>query len=547
MNDNLPRWNMESIYPSTESPEFLSDIDRAYELMSSMHTIEDYDECVALVITLSCWTEALLSTDTENRAYVVADSKTQLLSSEWEKRSTEFLRHFDQELPERYSFFLENLAVEKSHMMSEKEENLAASLSLSGARLWEKLQMTLTSVMSSDGRTLTELRSDSSSPDRNVRKDSFHKEKELLSMHAVSVAACLSGVKGTVLELEKRRGWKDPLERSLFSSCMKKETLDSLMDAIRSSLPMFRRYLDWKARYLSEDRLSFCDLMAPVGKSGRYTYREAEKIVIDSFASFSPDMAQFAEKAYSSLWVDASPRRGKTGGAYDTFFPLRGESRIFLNFDSTYDGVSTLAHETGHAYHDSVIKDLPPSLSSYPMTLAETASIFAERIVFEHERARTEGAEALFITEQFVSSCCQVIVDIYSRFIFEKGAFELRKEGDLTVSDLSSLMVSAQKEAYGDLEEYHEYMWAVKSHYYSEDFSYYNYPYAFGELFALSLASMKDEPGFAGKYRALLHSTGMKSVEDVALTAGIDISSPSFWKRGLDMIGDEIRRLEEWN
>lgn len=539
---------MTTIYPAPDSEEFLNDIAKAEELMKDMRSIDDYNKAAAIVTTVACYAEALLSTDTSSKLFLEAGGKADLLSAEWEKASTEFLRSFDPEgLPEEYSYFSEILKVEKSHMMSPAEEDLAASLSLCGASSWERLQMTLSSSIGIGGRTLTELRSLAYAEDRSVREKAFRDEKRILKEHSASIAASLSGVKGWALELERRRGWEDPLDRALFSSRMSRASLDALMASIKDSLPVFRRYLAWKARYLGLEKLSFYDIFAPAGKSGSYSYEEAKEIVVSAYGSFSEDMAAFARKAYAANWVDVPPCQGKTGGAYDTFFPLRGESRIFMNFDGTFNSVSTLAHETGHAYHDSVIKDLPPTLAEYPMTLAESASTFGERLVHEYMLQRVSGDEKLFIIEQFVSSVCQVIVDIYSRFLFERAAFDLRRSGDFLPSDLSALMLQAQKDSYGELGEYHEYMWAVKSHYYSADLSFYNYPYAFGQLFALALASKRSEPGFDRKYRELLSLTGRMSAEDVALSVGCDITDKAFWDSGMKLVEADIQRLEEWS
>ena len=220
---------------------------------------------------------------------------------------------------------------------------------------------------------------------------------------------------------------------------------------------------------------------------------------------------------------------------------------IFLNFDSSYDSVATIAHEMGHAYHDSVIKELPVSLSSYPMTLAETASIFGEMLVSDYILFSTDRDEALTIIEAFVQNAAQVIVDILSRYIFEKSVFERRRDGEITADELSEMMLSAQSEAYGDaIGEKHKYMWAVKSHYYSADFSYYNYPYAFGELFALSLYSQKDKKDFSSLYRKVLENTGRMDAAACASIAGCNIEDKEFWKAGLDYIGRYIEELEKW-
>ena len=312
---------------------------------------------------------------------------------------------------------------------------------------------------------------------------------------------------------------------------------------------MFRHYLNVKASLLGLDKLSWYDVIAPVGRNGRmYSFSEAKDIIISSYSAFSPEMGAFVEGAFENNWIDAEPRKGKVGGAYDTSFKKAGVSRVLLNYDYTYEGVSTLAHELGHAYHDSVVMDLPMLLSDYPMTLAETASIFGETIVFTEVLKTLSRDERLPVIEQFVSSANQTCLDILSRFYFESSVFERRRDGELSAADFSALILSAQERTYGDaVRDKHEYMWAVKSHYYSESFSFYNYPYAFGQLFALALFARKDSvKDFPSEYRALLRRTGIDDAKTVASLAGCDIEDRSFWLSGLTVIEDYVKELETW-
>ena len=433
--------------------------------------------------------------------------------------------------------------------MSPAEESLANEMMKVSASSWERLQAAVTSSIADGDKTLIELRGLAMNPDRSIRKDAFEREIRILGEHKTALAAALNGVKGTVLILEKRRGWKSPIERSLFSSRITGKALDALIGALEESLPMFRSYFDTKAKLLGLDKLAFYDLFAPVGHSSKsYSFDEAKNIVIGSYSSFSPEMGAFVQSAFDRGWIDAEPHKGKVGGAYDTSFPLRGESRVLCNFDSSYDSISTIAHELGHAYHDSVVKDLPMSLSSYPMTLAETASIFGEQIIFQEVLKTCSHGDALPVIESFVQSAAQVCVDILSRFYFEKSAFSAREKGEVTADEYSRLMLDAEERTYGDaLSEKHPYMWAVKSHYYSADFSFYNYPYAFGQLFALALFSTKDKaPDFPARYRNILAMTGSENAVDVARSAGFDIEDKDFWLSGIGVIGEYAERLKEW-
>ena len=459
------------------------------------------------------------------------------------------LDEFDVPELKDYKKLKEDIMILFRHQMSDSEEKLASEFLRLSSSSWERLQQAVTSCAANGGKTLIELRALATSPDRNIRRDAYEREKTILKEHEVALAYSLNGVKGTTLMLEKRRGWSSPLERSLFQSRTTRKALDALIHAIEKSIPTFRSYMGVKARLLGLEKLSWYDIMAPVGKAKRsYTFKEAEDIVISAFSSFSKEMGEFAASAFKNGWIDAEPRKGKVGGAYDTAFRKSGCSRVLLNYDYTYDGVSTLAHELGHAYHDHTVMDLPPLLSDYPMTLAESASIFSETLVFSYLTKRLEREESLPIIEQFVSSANQTCLDILSRFYFESAVFERRREGELSASEFSAMMLSAQERTYGDaVSDKHEYMWAVKSHYYSESFSFYNYPYAFGELFALSLFSRKDkDPLFLEKYDSLLLRSGMDDVKSVAGMAGFDIEDKSFWLSGLAVIEKYIKELESW-
>ena len=244
----------------------------------------------------------------------------------------------------------------------------------------------------------------------------------------------------------------------------------------------------------------------------------------------------FCWDAFAKNWIDAEPVPGKVGGAFCVSFPLAGESRILCNFTGTMNDVSTIAHELGHAYHHEVLKNDEAALRQYPMTLAETASIFSENIVSSGLDASAGEEERLQVTELFLQDCSQVIVDILSRFYFERSVFERRSESELSAEEFCSLMLDAQKAAYGDAveqSELHPYMWAVKSHYYNADLSYYNYPYAFGLLFGLGLFSLyrKEGSAFSKKYNTVLKASGCANAVDVAGKAGFDIEEGRFLER----------------
>ncbi len=256
-------------------------------------------------------------------------------------------------------------------------------------------------------------------------------------------------------------------------------------------------------------------------------------------------MGDFARRAFTEGWIDATSRNGKVGGAYCTNLPLVGESRILCNFDGSFDSVSTVAHELGHAWHSEVMKDLPGLNREYPMTLAETASIFSETLVFRAALSEASDSSKPSIIDTYLMGASQVIVDILSRFHFETALMRCRPTGELSPRELTEMMLDAQNRTYGDAlekEERHGWMWAVKGHYYSPDLAFYNFPYAFGQLFALGLYSIFREEGadFADRYRELLRLTGSADALTVARSADFNIESPDFWRRGIASITELI-------
>jgi hypothetical protein len=251
------------------------------------------------------------------------------------------------------------------------------------------------------------------------------------------------------------------------------------------------------------------------------------------------------DRAFKEDWIDFYPRAGKVGGAFCSNLPFFGQSRILTNFSGSFGSVVTLAHELGHAYHGQQIESHRPLNIGYTMPVAETASNFNELIIVNDAISKAKGGEKIALIESQIQDCAQIIVDIYSRFLFEDEVIRRRKNKFMFADELEAIMLDAQKQAYGDgldPDYLHPYMWCCKSHYYSAGLSYYNFPYAFGGLFSRGLYAKYLEEGeaFLPKYRALLKATTVESVENVAKIAGIDLTKPEFWRTSLQVIADRI-------
>ncbi|MCK4720459.1 M3 family oligoendopeptidase, partial [bacterium] len=451
---------------------------------------------------------------------------------------------------------LEEWIEQAKFLMDMKLEDLAAELGLSGGSVMSKLQGTVTSQLKMpferDGKTedlpMTMLRNLAMDPDEDIRKRAFETEIKGWESIKESVAFAINGVKGQAVTLAKWRGRDDVLHGALDHNRIDRDILNALLDAMKDSFPMWRKYLKAKAGKLGKPKLPWWDLFAPVGDAGvKYSYEEAADYIVEQFSKFSGELGGFARNAFDSNWIDVGPRDGKRGGAFCMGVPGVEESRILANFNGTFEWLTTLAHELGHAYHNFLQKGMPIMRRGAPMTLAETASIFCETIVFNAALDEAAPEQQVSILESQLIGANQVIVDIYSRFLFESEVVRRRENADLSADEMCEIMLDAQKQTYGDgLDEnhLHPYMWLLKPHYYYSDAHFYNYPYAFGLLFGLGMyAIYKDEgDSFIPRYKGLLKSTGEGKVADLVSRFGIDVRSKDFWAGSLKLYESSIER-----
>ncbi len=440
--------------------------------------------------------------------------------------------------------------------MTEAEEGLSAELNLTGGSAWNRLHGDLTARLTAEVQgerlPITVVRNLAMAPDGSVRKAAYDAELGAWESVSVALAAAMNGIKGEGGVLNRRRGWADSLDPVLFTNAVDRAALDAMHAAVVASFPDFRRYLRAKARLLGHrdgEALPWWDLFAPGGdpSSASVTWDEASDAVLEAFGTYSPALASLARRAFDEEWVDAEARDGKRGGAF--CMPVRGdESRVLMNFAGTFDSVSTLAHELGHAYHNTNLADRTPLQRQTPMALAETASIFCETILVQAglRAAVDDPARECALLDTDLTGATQVVVDIHSRFLFEREVFERRSERALSVHELNDAMTAAQLATYGDGLDpaaLHPYMWAVKPHYYSTAF--YNWPYTFGLLFGIGLYARytADPDRFRLGYDDLLSATGLADAAELAGRFGIDIRDESFWSDSLDVIRGRIGRF----
>jgi len=459
----------------------------------------------------------------------------------------------DSELINTYLYQLKLAQDEAKHLLSEKEEVLYAKLRELASTSWGQLQSITTANLPVLYRgkeiTLSEVRNLAYDVDASVRLDAYNAEIKSFELIEDSVALALSNIKREVTVMNELRGYKSALQKTLKTSKMTKKTLDAMIEAMMIYRVHFADYLRAKGTYLGHEKgLPFYDLFAPVGKLEKtYTYEEAQSLVKEAYYGFSKRLGDFATKAFDNDWIDVYPKKGKRGGAFCSNQPQLKQSRIMTNFTGSLSDVLTLAHELGHGYHGEVISNNKPLHWSYPMPLAETASIFCETIVNNHLLSKIKDPkERLSILENSLQGDTQVIIDILSRYLFETKLFENAK-GPISKYQMKEMMIESQKKAYLDgldHDQLHPYMWLVKSHYYSAGLNFYNFPYAFGLLFGKGLyAQYKKNPKqFLSKYDDLLIMTTKTSVEECAKAMDIDVTSVGFW---LDSLLEIKRDIDE--
>ena len=456
------------------------------------------------------------------------------------------------EILREHSYRILTIVKNSKHLLSDAEESLFAEMDISGATAWSDLQSSLTSSLNVDYKgeqiTLSTVRNLAYDPDGEVRKSAFEAELKAYPKIETATAFALNSIKLQVINEATRRGYASPLAKALDNSAMKQETLDALLIAMQEYMPAFRKYLRAKAKALGhEGGLPWYDLFAPMGKSDKkYTTEEARDYLLGIFAKFDTELHDMVKEAFDNSWIDFFPREGKVGGAFDCAVHSAGQSRVLTNFDGSFSDIVTLAHELGHSFHDRQVYKNSPLNREYSMPVAETASTFNETLVMNTAIAEcTDKNTKIALIESQLMDATQVIVDIYSRYLFETSVFANRPAEFLSPDRMCALMLDAQKQAYGDgLDEntLHPYMWLCKGHYYSGGLSFYNYPYAFGALFARGIYAKYIEEGkpFVETYKKMLRATGTSTVEDAAKVCGIDLTDVNFWRSGLESMSKQI-------
>lgn len=462
------------------------------------------------------------------------------------------------------SFRLSEVRRDGKRQLSEEEENLINTLALDGLNAWSSHYDTVVASIKipyvnesgveetlSAGQAFNIM---TSHPNKTIRAELFSKWEHAWSEQREVLADTLNHLDGFRLSTYKFHGIDDFLQEALEDNRLQKETLNVMWETISKNKQMMLDFLTRKAHLLGKEKLDWQDQDAPVilgsMEEKKYSFDDAAAFIMKQFESFSPKMAKFARHAFENSWIEAENRPGKRPGGYCEDLPESHESRIFMTYGNSINEVATLAHELGHAFHSSLMWELPELNREYAMNVAETASTFAELIVADAtlKEAKTPE-EKINLLDTKLQNATAMFLNIHARYIFETNFYAARKEGIVAEERITELMLAAQKESYLEqLGSYHPHFWASKLHFFIDDVPFYNFPYTFGYLFSLGIyAYANQHPGnFEDHYIALLRDTASMTSEELAMKhLGVDLTKPDFWQSGIDMVMADVQEFME--
>ncbi|MGL9903649.1 oligoendopeptidase PepF/M3 family protein [Enterococcus sp. DIV0802c] len=582
-------WDLDSIFSGgSDSPalnERLEQLEKQiniyYQSVNQWdHSISTNDELTTLIKQQETITEgfsqcnsyitALLSANVKDTQAKLLSGKLYALLPRWQSADTILSKKFAEISDNNWqtllqtdefsliAFRMNEIRRDGHRLLSEAEENIINTLSLDGLNAWSSHYDTIVGTIVipfeengkvtdlSAGQAFNKMMGD---PDPLVREKLFIAWEKAWQEKTSLLSDTLNHLDGFRLSTYKLHGMNDYLQKPLEYNRLKKETLDVMWATIQKNKQPLVDYLTRKANLFGKEKMEWQDQDAPIIlgdlKEKTFTFDEAASFIIENFQKFSPKMATFAQSAFEKSWIEAEDRPGKRPGGYCTELPETQESRIFMTYSNSVNEVATLAHELGHAFHSSVMWDLPALNRDYAMNVAETASTFAELIVADATlKAAKTKEEKINLLDTKLQNALAMFMNIHSRFIFENRFYSARQEGLVSEEEITQMMVEAQKEGYHDaLATYHPHFWAAKLHFFIDDVPFYNFPYTFGYLFSLGIYAYANKKGtsFEQEYIELLRDTASMTTEELAQKhLGVDLTKPDFWQAGIDMVLEDI-------
>ncbi|MDR0899273.1 MAG: M3 family oligoendopeptidase [Lactobacillaceae bacterium] len=460
---------------------------------------------------------------------------------------------------------LTELRSQASRLLDDETENLVNELKIDGQSAWSSHYDTIVSTLNTSYTTKEGVVKDVSAgqalnmygtlKDNGERKDLMRNYEEMWTKAENLSADTINHLAGSRLTDQHTHGYNNHLEFPLELNRMSRETLDAMWNTISANKDFMVKFLERKAQLLGLDHIEWQDQSAPISVEGyeerELSYDDAANFIVENFRKYSPKMADLAQKAFDDRWIESEDRPGKQPGGFDIGFPENDQDRIFLTYTGSVSDAATIAHELGHAFHSSVVYDLPSYRQDYAMNVAETASTFAENVVNSaNVAAATSDAEKIVLLDAKMENAVAMLMNIHARFLFEDAFYTERAKGLLTAERLNELMADAQKKAFaGVLDDngVHPHFWTSKLHFFIDGVPFYNFPYVFGYLFSNGIFSWaQTQDNFEEAYIALLRDTANLTVEELAAKhLGADLTKPDFWQASIDLIKKDVDQFME--
>ncbi|WP_374000789.1 M3 family oligoendopeptidase [Bdellovibrio bacteriovorus] len=588
-------WNIESEYPSYNSVEFQNEFDLTKsqvdqiekdvkalrepldaQVESIQKILVSADQAQVLLANMSTYLMCHLSVDSSlNEAQAKKSEVSDLMSRMFQALVpvNNFVKACSDETLKKILSHPELVASDflwaekrslKPFMLSDGEETLLQAISTPGLHAWGELYGKLSGSMRCElkypDRTetvgLAQAAALTRSQEESTRRVAWSSIQQAWTVHKESAAAILNALAGWRHEENKKRSHTEKthyLDQSLFYSRITRDTLEAMLSACYDNVEQSRKAPLAMAKLMGKKVLDPWDLLAqsPISASKKErSYEEGLGMIKEAFAQADSSMSDFVGMMADKSWIEARVLPNKRNGAYCTGFQKRREPRVFMTYMGSNSDISTLAHELGHAYHSWVMRDMPRAQTRYPMTLAETASIFSETLLHDVllEKAQTREEKIEFAWGE-IEGAASFLLNIPARFDFEKSFYDKREKRTVSSDELTQLTDEAWTKWYGPTLSANDKMfWATKLHFAMSGISFYNYPYTFGYLFSMSVYARRQELGkdFMKTYINILRDTGRMSAEDlVQKHLGEDIRRPEFWKKSIAVINRKISDFEK--
>jgi len=594
MPELSPTWSLESYFPEFNGPDhrkFIAkvsaDLTAAVTAASGLPALDStsinpwvelflrYEDLGARLGHLGSYLACLAAADSSNEAYQSAEAAIAVNYAAYSKLETPLKFGLGTATAETWQKFLADdrlqdagyplnrLRQSAKFQMDQAAEALAADLGVDGLSGWGRLYDTVSGKMTfempwPDGRVettpMSQRRSLLTHRDRAVRSAAFTASNKVWAANEDVMGAALNGIAGTRHTLYARRGQDHFLDAPLHDAGVSRETINAMFSAIKANYETPRRILRLNAQIQGTPALNWHDIGAPQlpDTLPELSWARGVELVEHSFGKMYPKLHDYFRVMLKKRWIENEQRPHKRAGAFATGSSLINEERIFMTYGRTMNDVTTLAHEAGHTWHSHLLNPLRPSAQGYPMTLAETASTFAESILAEGmlDNADLDDAQRAFLIEGSLSHAPAFLLDIPVRFQFESKFYTERKSGPVPVSRIKELMVETQREVFGDtlaIGGEDPLFWASKLHFFITDLSFYNFPYTFGFLLSTALFQefKKQGPAFLERYETFLSLTGRASCEDVVKQSlDRDIRDPEFWAETIRGLNPAIDRYQ---